>query len=155
MRMTMRMPMLIAAAEEPGGGDVHDKSGGGDQDRLVEMDRHRREETQCRLVANEQGNYRKDDGARKSGEIAELSSAENKAGIVGVPPRISIGQGSDQERQGVGCHMKAVGDHAERSKQSAAGDFRDHHESRERNRRPRPTLVGRMAGAKIDMAVFA
>ena len=83
--MCMRMAMLIAAAEEPGGGDVHAKTSRGNQDRLVEMDHHRREETRCRLVANEQGDHRKDDGARKSGEIAELSGAENKAGIVGVP----------------------------------------------------------------------
>jgi len=39
-----------------------------------------------------------------------------------MPSRIRIGQGRDQERQRVGCHMKAVGDHGERSKQRAAGD---------------------------------
>ena len=92
------------------------------------MDRHRREETHGRLVADDQGDHRKDNGARKSGEIAELSGAEDKAEIVGMPSRIRIGQGRDQERQRVGCHMKAVGDHGERSKQCAAGDFRDHHD---------------------------
>jgi hypothetical protein len=34
----MRMAMLIAAAEEPGGGDVHAKTSRGNQNRLVEMD---------------------------------------------------------------------------------------------------------------------
>jgi hypothetical protein len=119
------------------------------------MDRHRRKKTHGSLIADNQGDYRKDDGARKTGEIAELSRAEHEAGIIRVPPRIGVSHGRDQERQGVGCHMKAVGDHGQRPKQGATGDFRDHHESRERNRGPSPALVRRMAGAKKNMAVFA
>src|SRR6202047_5062069 len=119
------------------------------------MDRYWRQKTHGRLIADNQGDDRKDEGARKSGEIAELSRAEHEAGIIRVPPRIGISHGRDQERQGVGSHMKAMGDHGERPKQGAAGDFRDHHESRERNRGPSPALVRSMAGAKKNMAVFA
>ena len=80
------------------------------------MDRHRRKKTHGRLIADHQGDDRKDDGARKTGEIAELSRAEHEAGIIRVPPRIGISHGRDQERQGMGCHMKAIGDHGERPK---------------------------------------
>jgi hypothetical protein len=154
MCVSMRVAM-IAAAKEPGGGDVHDQTGRGDPDGLVEMDRHRRKEPCGCLVADDQGDYRKDDGARVSGKIAKLSGAENKAGIVGVPPRISISQRRDQERQSVGRHMKPVGDHGERSIEGSAGDFRHHHDQCERDRRPCPALVRRMADAKEDVAMAA
>ena len=59
MPVPMRMAMMIAAtAEQPGGDGVHGKSGGGDRDRLAEMDRYRREETRHRLIADEQGDHR-------------------------------------------------------------------------------------------------
>jgi hypothetical protein len=151
------MAMMIAAAsgKKPSSGNVHDETAGRDQNRLVEMDRHRRKKSQPRLIADNQSDHRKDEGARKTGEIAKLSRAEHEAGTIRVPPRVGISRGRDQERQGVGCHMKAIGDHGERPKQGAARDFRDHHDSRERNRGPSPALVRRMAGAKEIMAVFA
>src|SRR5450631_3944538 len=109
MPMAVRMGMMIAAAaKQPGGGDVHGETTSRDEDRFVEMDRHRREETCGCLIANDQGDHRKDDGARVSGKIAKLSSAEDEARIMRVPPRISISKGRDQERQRMSCHMKPV-----------------------------------------------
>lgn len=81
------------------------------------MDGHRRKEARGGLVADDQSDHHKDNGARKSCEIAQFSGAEDKAGIKGMPPRITIGQGRDQEGERVGCHMEAVGNHGDRPEQ--------------------------------------
>ena len=54
----------------------------------------------------------------------------------------------------VGRHMKAVGDHSERSKPNTARDFRGHHEKGERNRSPGFALIRCLASAMKEMAVF-
>jgi len=145
--------MVGASAEKPGCYAIHDKAASCDQNRLVKMNCHRRKKTHCGFVTDDEGDDRKHDRARISGKIAELAGTEDEAGVVGVPPRIGISQSGDQKRQGVRCHVKAVGNDGERPKQRAAEDFGDHHDQGKRNRRPRPAFVRRVALAEKDVAM--
>src|SRR5690348_13184546 len=81
VRMGMTMTMIVAvvmigATEQPGAGDVHGEAESRNRDRLGKMDRHRLENATHRLVADQQRDHRKDDGAGETSEIAELAGAE-------------------------------------------------------------------------------
>src|SRR5580700_7923576 len=78
----MRVTVIVAAtaaAEQERAGDIDDQSKHGDRDRLVEADRHRRNEARDRLVTDQDRNHHQYDGAGEAGEVAELAGAEGKA----------------------------------------------------------------------------
>ena len=143
---------MIAAAQQPGAGDVHGKAQAGDRDRLGEVDRHRREQAADRLIADQQRDHRQDDRAGEAGEVAELAGAEGEARIVGVPARVAVGQRRQQQGAGMGAHVQPVGDQGDRAEQQAADDLGDHHGAAEPDHRPGAALALLMALAEEDVA---
>ena len=113
----MVVRVAAAAAEQERADDIDDQSQHGDRDRLVEADRYRRDEARDRFVTDQHRNHQKYDGAGEAGEVAELAGAEGEARILGVAPRIAIGQRGEQERAGMGRHVQAVGDERDRAEQ--------------------------------------
>ena len=128
--------MMLAAAQQPGAGDIHREAEAGDRDRLGEVDRHRREQAGDGLVADQQRDHRQDDRAGEAGEIAELAGAEGEARIVRRAARIGIGERREQQRAGMRAHVQAVGDEGDRAEQQAADDLGDHHGAAEPDHRP-------------------
>jgi len=154
MMMTVFVSMLvIAATEEDGAHDIHDKAKRGDRNCLGEVNRHWPDKTRQRLVADEQRDHGEHDGAGKTGEIAELAGAEAEAVVVDVPARVAVGQRGEEKRAGMRRHMQSVGDERDRAEQQPADNLGDHHESAQRNHRPGAPLVARVAFAEKDVAV--
>ena len=107
------MMVVVTAAQKPCARDVHSEAEAGDRDGFGEMDRHRGKQTADRLVADQQRDHREDDGARETGEIAQLAGAEGETRIIGMPPRVAIGKGGKQQRARMGAHMHPVGDESD------------------------------------------
>jgi hypothetical protein len=145
--------IMTAAAEQEHAGDIDDQSEHGDRDRLVEADRHRCKQARDRLVTDEDRDHRQHDGAGEAGEVAELAGAEGEARVVGMAPRIAVGERREQERAGMGRHVQAVGDQRDRAEQQAADDLGDHHDGAQHDHRPGAALVLVMAFAEEDVAV--
>ncbi len=142
-----------AAAEQERAHDIDDQSKRGDRDRLVEADRHRRNEARDRLVTDQERNHQKHDGAGEAGEVAELAGAEGEARVVGVAPRIAVGQRREQERAGMGRHVQAVGHERDRAEQQAADDFGHHHDGAKHDHRPGSALVLVVAFAQENVVM--
>ena len=81
------------------------------------MDGHWLEQARHRLVADQQCDHRKDDGAGEAGEIAELAGAEGEARIVDMTTRIGVGQCRKQQRAGMRAHVQPVGDQRDGAEQ--------------------------------------
>ncbi len=160
-RVAMTMPMsgamsmlvMMAAAEQPRASDVDREAERRDRNRLAEMDRHGRQETRHRLVAYQQRDHRENDGARESGEVAELARAECEARVVRVAARERVGERGQQERAGMGAHVQSVGDQRDRAEQPAADDLDRHHRGAEPDDRPGPALARLVTLAEEHMAV--
>src|ERR1700689_2899585 len=93
---SMTVAMMLAAAQDPGASDVHQQAEACDRNGLGKMNCYRCQKSQHRLIPDQQCDHRQDDGAGKSGELAELAGAKYKALICRVPARIRIDQGSNQ-----------------------------------------------------------
>src|SRR6516165_9828204 len=116
MMMTVFVSMLvIAAAEEDGAHDIHDKAERGNRDCLVKVNPYRPDEAGGRLVADEQRDHGEHDGAGEAGEIAELAGAETEAVVVDVAARVAVGQRREEKRAGMRRHMQSVGDERDRA----------------------------------------
>ena len=64
MAVSVAKPM--AAAQQPDRPDVHRQTEAGDRDGLGEVDRHRREQTDHGLVADQDRDHRQNDGGREA-----------------------------------------------------------------------------------------
>src|SRR6478672_5893057 len=87
--------MMTAPAEEQNARDIHYQSEHCNWDRLIEANRNGPDKAPEGFVADEERDHRKHDGTRKPREVAELPGAESEAGIVRVPPRVTIGEGGE------------------------------------------------------------
>ena len=153
MAVAMTMAVVMIAAEQPGAGNVDGKPKGCDRDGLSKLDRHRIEQATDGLVTNQQRDHRQDDGAGKSGEIAEFSRAECKSRVAGVSARVGIGEGCEQQCARMRAHMKPIGDQRDRSEQPAADNLGNHHDSAEPDHRPGPALALVMVLAEEHVAM--
>src|SRR5580658_1449345 len=103
--MTMAVSRILAAAQQPGARDIHHQAGYGNRYRLGEVNRNRRQKSRDSLISDEYGNHRKHDGAGESGQIAELSGAEDEARVMRMPASVGVGQRRDQHRARVSRHV--------------------------------------------------
>jgi hypothetical protein len=81
------------------------------------VDRHRRKKAGDRLEADQQRDHREDDGARESGEIAELACAEGETRIIGEFTRIGVGERREQEIARMSAHVQSICDERNRAEQ--------------------------------------
>ena len=65
--------------------------------------------------------------------------------------RVTISEGRDGERTGMGRHMPAVGQQRHGPEYRTAHDLDDHHRSGEPNHQPSPPLVTVVARAKENV----
>ncbi len=98
----------------------------GDDDRLVECDGHRLQETMHAFPCHHQCKQGEHHRARKSGQGIYLPGAETESLVVGVATREDIRDQGQAERRCVGRHVKAVGEQRHRSVDQAGRDFDDH-----------------------------
>ena len=75
--------MIVFAAQQEGAEQIDAEAGTRDHDRLIEGDRHRRDQALDAFVADQQRDHGERDGAGEGGEVAELAGAEGEPRIVG------------------------------------------------------------------------
>lgn len=97
--------MIMILPQQKGAGDIDAKTDDRDEDRLVEVDCHGIFQPNKTLPGHQKGDQREDDGARKTGEISKLSSAEGKTRIAGLAAGIEVGERSNQECAGMCGHV--------------------------------------------------
>ena len=119
--------VVIAARENPGGCDVYEQAQARDRDDLLEPDRNGAEKSGDRLVADEDGDHRQDDGRGETCEVAELAGAEGEPGVLRMPPGIAVGDGGQQHRPGMGAHVQTVCDQRDGAEQPAPDNLQNHH----------------------------
>src|SRR5271170_8293257 len=85
------VPMVvIIAAQKPRARDIDREPEARNRNGFREMDRHGREDAADGFIADQNGDHRKDDGAREAREVAELAGAESEPRILRVPARIAV-----------------------------------------------------------------
>jgi hypothetical protein len=143
--------VMTTAAQKPGTCDIDGETHTGDRDCLGEMNLDRGKQTGHRLVADQNRDYRENDGARETSEIAEFAGAERKVGILGMSARVRVRKRREEQRAGVGTHVQAVRDERYRSKEETADYFRTHHRATEPDHSPRIALTLIVPLAEEDM----
>ena len=151
--MAVRMPVavgvtMITKAEQQRTGDVDGKAKTGNRNGLGEMNRHRREDAADGLVADQHCNHCQDDRTGESRQIAEFSSPEREARVVGVLAGVGVGERGEQQCAGVRAHMQTIRDESDGAEQRAADDFRDHHGSAKPDHGPHSALALFVAGTQ-------
>ena len=94
-----------------------------------------------------------DKNERRTWMVIALCAAMMVAEIVGVAPRVAVGQRGEQERAGMGRHVQTIGDQRDRAEQQPADDLGHHHDGAKRDHRPGAALVLVVAFAEKDVAV--
>ncbi len=117
------------------------------------MNRHRLEQACDRLVTNEDGDHREDNGTREARQVAELPRAEAEAGVSGVLSGVAVGQRGEQQGAGVGAHVQSVRDQGDRTEKQAAHDFSSHHDATQNDHGPRSSFASRVVGRQEDVTV--
>ena len=99
----VRVPvlMLVAVLEQPGAGQVDDEADDGDRQRLVVVDRARRDQPLGRLKEHQRGDADQKNGAGVAAEHFDFPGPESEASVVGKTPRSTISQCRQAEREGV------------------------------------------------------
>ena len=146
---------VVAAAEQEDARHIDDQAQHRNRNGFVEIDRNRPDQALRRLIGDQDRDHGEDDGAGKSGEIAELAGAEREARVVAMAAGIAVGQSREQERARMRRHMQPVGDQRDRAEQQSADDLDDHHETAQRDHHPGAALVALMACAEKDVIVAA
>ncbi len=141
------MMMIIAAAQEPGTDHVDDKPEACNRDRLTEGNRHRRQEPDHRLVADQKCYQRQYDGARETGKITNLAGSETEPCVGGVLARKGVRERRDQHGNRVRGHVQTVGDQCQRTEGDPAADLDQHHGRAESDHRPGLAFIGRVPGS--------
>ena len=147
----VRMPMRVIILEDQRADQVDRKTDAGDQQRVAVSDRRRRDDARDGFHRHHQRGDAQDDGAGKSGEVAELAGAEGETAAAGMAPRQPIGPRRQAQRPDMGRHVRAIGQQGHGVVQKTAGDLH-HHEDRGDDGGPlRTHLRAGMARAQEDM----
>jgi hypothetical protein len=104
------MVVVLIVSQQEGAKKINPQSGHGDQDCLIEGNRHWLKKAGQALIPDKQRDHRKCDGARECSQVSKLPRTEGEALIVCISTRVSIGQSGDQQRTRMGGHVKAVSD---------------------------------------------
>ena len=120
---------MMAAAKQENARDIDDQSQHRDRNGFVEIDRNRPDQALCGFISDQDRDHGEDNGAGKSGEVAELAGTEGEARVVAMAAGIAIGQSREQERAGMRRHVQPVGDERDRAEHQPADDFGDHHDA--------------------------
>src|ERR1700686_5502174 len=151
--VSLVMLVAIAAAQEPGAGDVHGKSETGDRYRLGEMNGYRLQQARDRLIAYEQGDHRQDDGAGETSQIAKLSGAKAETSVIGMLACVAIRQRRKQQCTCMRAHVQTVGHQRDRSEQEPADDLGHHHHAAQYDDCPSAAFTALVVGSQKDMAM--
>src|SRR4051794_32224660 len=95
--MVLIIVIMMVFTQQPCAEQIYAKTNHRDRDRLIEADRHGSEYAGNRLVADEQGDERQNDGARKSRQLSHLAGAKRKAWVMNMRARIPVGKRCDSQ----------------------------------------------------------
>jgi hypothetical protein len=118
--------MVVRTTEDQRTDDIHRQSEHGDDDRLAEMDRLRREDALDRTGHHHQRHAEQENGAGETGEYLDLPGSESEAMVAGVAPRRGVGQRREADGHGMRTHVPAVGKQGHRVVPPAGGNLDDH-----------------------------
>ncbi len=142
MIVVVRVVSVVVVPEDQHRHAVDDEPHDGDENRLVEGDRHRHDEPLHAFRSHQQREGGQQHGAREAAERVDLAGAETVRGIVRVPARVRVGVRVDAERDRVRRHVQTVGEQRHRAEHHARGDLDDHHRRRDRDHELRLALAG-------------
>ena len=123
-------------AEDKNGGSVNDKTDHSDEDRMIEGNRHGKEQTLHAFPCHHQREKRQKDRAGVASEGVDFAGAKAEFGIVRMTAGIGVGKGVDAQRHRVGRHVDAVGKQSHGAIGDACDDLDDHHGKREHDDDP-------------------
>ena len=121
--------MVRAVAQEKGADQVDHQAEGSEQDGLIVVDGHGREQPLHRVVEHQAGHGHQAEGTGVAAEHLDLPGAEGEAAVPGEPPGRGVGEQGKPQGQGMGTHVPAVGEQGHGVEQHTADDLghHDHH----------------------------
>ncbi len=141
--------MIVVVTQQPGADQVHGQADHGDEDRLVIMDRPRRQQSLGRLEGHQPGHAEQQQGAGVAAEDLDLPGAKSEALVLGITTRGSVGQQRQAQGQGMRAHVPAVGEQGHGVEEPAPGDFRHHHDRRQPHGQACLALGTEVAGVEL------
>jgi len=148
----MMVPMIVA--KEPGACQVHAQPKDSDCDCFIIGNGDRMNEAVNTLVADENRDHAKHDGACEAREVAELSRPEGETVIVDMTPRVRVGEGRYRERCRVGGHVPAIRHESQRAKRRSANDLANHHDGSKADNGPNALRILVVTSAQEHMIVL-
>ncbi|MNJ60010.1 hypothetical protein D3C77_557190 [compost metagenome] len=147
--MVVMIVMVMVITQQPGADEVDCQAHGGNEDRLVIVDRPRRQQALRRLERHQPGHAQQQQGAGVAAENLDFPGAEGKAPVAGITPCSGIGQQRQAQGQGMGAHVPAVGQQRHGVEEPAPGNFRHHHHGGQPHRQARLALGAQVAGVEL------
>ena len=133
--------VVILLSEQPRTEQVNPESERRDCDGLAVCNGNRADKPDGTFIGNLDRYQRENDGARKSGKITEFARSESEARVTCMLARGDIRQPSDAESRRMAGHVPAVSQQRHRTGESAADNFRDHHNGRKGDHKPCPPFI--------------
>ena len=134
------VPMAAVPPEDEGARSVDEQPGCGHEQGLIEDDLHRVQEPVAALPRHQQGEQGQQQRAGEPSQGVYLAGAEGEPLVVGVAPRVDVGQRGDPEGGGVRSHVQAVGQQRHRSGKDSGDDLDRHHGAGDGDDDKRPAL---------------
>lgn len=130
MRMVvvmLMMSMVVGMPENQRADAVYHQTDNRDGNGLIEDNGNGMQEAHDAFIGHDEGKEREQRGTGEGGERIDFACSETEAGVVGVFSCEDVGDVAEEQREGMGGHVQAIGEQGHGAVHDTGGDFDGHH----------------------------